>query len=620
MTLVPMTLISAVAWSATPTASSVGTSMDGAKHPASHAFDGLLSTAWAEGDMGDGEGAWLEVRFDRPVDVASVSIWPGWLGGLNRELREKGRPRDVTLTFAVSGGEPVVVQDVVVDPGESGPLRHDIAVQATKARSMRITIDGAYSGGIFSDTYIAEVAVNLVTGDDHPSVGAVHDWAKSDSGKRVEASHRDKVIALFDKITGEQFGDRDSMRTLSDWASDGAPYMRQRVASRVPAGFRLNALRPDKSALEALLKLKDANAIPAIERASLRTTGSVSRDLAARAKMFDAYAELLGGIRRNVAPWGEEGFSPGAFRSLGEPLNLTIDSYGGIYVADVANHRLQRISLDTGVFEDSWGAPEPALTDFWFYKTRPHYAAGSQPSTGPSGFILPVDVALKTSREGDHVFVLDVGAKPDNTSDWGRITHITPDGAVAHVQELPFSASIGPSAGGEGHLMFHKNKLVVVWGNEGAVLSFPDWSVLQRFTLEDGVPSGAVMFKNGKMGLLYGQSMILYSTDGFRHGTIIDTDVLGLGYEDWAVTLDERGKMWAALDTGEIVKFKKPSKVAFRFTLSDYSLPTPRIAVVDDHVFVTSRDKIERGDALEILFKQSEDAPATGGTLDLGEQ
>ena len=190
----------------------------------------------------------------------------------------------------------------------------------------------------------------------------------------------------------------------------------------------------------------------------------------------------------------------------------------------------------------------------------------------------------------------------------------------------PIMASLAGSAGETGEadsfriLADDARNAVVVWGNEGAVLSFPEWSVVERFTLEDGAPSGAVMFKSGKMGLIYGQSMVLYSTDGFRHGTIIDTDDLGVGYEDWGVSMDEKGKLWAVLDTGEIVKFKKPGKVDFQIRLTDYSLPTPRIAVVEDYVFVTSRDKIERGDSQEILYRQEEDAPTTGGTLDLGEE
>src|SRR5688500_17221460 len=88
-------------------ASSEGVGDDGAKYLAAHAFDGLLATGWAEGDAGDGVGAWLELRFDKPVDVASISIYPGFLGGSDREIREYGRPKLITVTLQPVTGEAV---------------------------------------------------------------------------------------------------------------------------------------------------------------------------------------------------------------------------------------------------------------------------------------------------------------------------------------------------------------------------------------------------------------------------------------------------------------------------------------------------------------------------------
>ncbi|MEM6928963.1 MAG: discoidin domain-containing protein, partial [Myxococcota bacterium] len=90
MTMLLLTTLFAFQADAAPRASSSTTDSDGRAHPASHAFDGLLSTAWAEGASGDGAGEWIEVRFAQRIDVTSVSIWPGWLGGRNREIREFG--------------------------------------------------------------------------------------------------------------------------------------------------------------------------------------------------------------------------------------------------------------------------------------------------------------------------------------------------------------------------------------------------------------------------------------------------------------------------------------------------------------------------------------------------
>lgn len=605
----------APAVAATPTASSVGTSMEGTRHTAARAFDGLLSTAWSEGAMGDGEGEWLEIRFDRPVDVASVSVWPGWLGGMNREVREYGRPRTVTLSFGVGRGEPVVKQEVMLDPGAEGPLRHDVLVEVSQARSLRITLDEVYGGGIHSDTFIAEVALNLVAGEPVSQVEAVGSWLSSDAGQRVAAAHHDRAVGLYDKIQAEQFGDRDSLQQLMDWAIDGAPHVRERARSRVPAGFRVAAIQPDETALKALLKVKDANAVSAIERAALRTTGSLSAELARRADMLAAYAEIKGGGARNIPPWGQEGFEKGALRSLGEPLPLAIDSNGGVFVADLGNHRVQRFDLDTGIVDETWGAPEADLTEIWFYKTRDFYASGAAPSTAPGGFVHPVDLSVRRGKDGDSVFVLDLGAEPGHKGSWGRITHIDPAGQIAHTQPLPFDGPISANVSGEGHIVTTKKHVIVLWANEGITYTLPDWEPSETFRLEDGAPEGAVAFGNGKLGLVYGRELVLYSTDGFRHGDVIG-DSLGPGYESWGLTLDERGKLWAALDTGEIVKFKRPGKVDFRFTLGDYSFVEPRIAVLDDHVFVTTRDQILRGDALQLYAEQS--TGESRENLDLG--
>ncbi|MEQ1505121.1 MAG: discoidin domain-containing protein, partial [Myxococcota bacterium] len=235
-------------------ASSESTGTDGVKHLAAHAFDGLLSTGWAEGDLGDGVGAWLEVRFDAPTDVSSVSIYPGWLGGSDREIREYGRPKVVTLSFEVAGGEPVTRQERLLDPGDQGPLRHDVSVDVPKVKAIRIALDEVLTGGLYSDTFIAEVAVNLVGGAPPPAVADVATWLGSDAGQKAAEAQRTTAIGVFEKVTSAEFGDRDGLKALMDWAADGAPYLRDRAA-KVPAGFRVQAIQPDQTSIEALLKL-----------------------------------------------------------------------------------------------------------------------------------------------------------------------------------------------------------------------------------------------------------------------------------------------------------------------------------------------------------------------------
>jgi len=579
---------------AIPRASSEGTGDENVKYVAANAFDGLLSTAWAEGESGDGVGSWLELKFDKPIDIASISLWPGWLGGTDREIREYGRPKMVTITVEVANGPAIVSEERLLDPGGRGPVRHDALIQAKQAKGIRITLDEAYTGGIYSDTFIAEVGINFATGAPHPSVTSVETWHASPAGQKVADAHREKAIALFDRVNGSEFGDSDALHELMDWAADGAPYLRDRARNSVPMGFRVSAILPDKTSVEALLKLKDSNAIPAIERASIRTTGTLSEDLARRARMFDAYRELLGGTNRIAPPWGATGIAKGALQGLGEPLDIAIDDEGRVYVADTGNHRVQLFDIQTGVQQRAWGTPEAGIVEEWFLRKRNAYAAASLPGTQPGQFYCPMDLALIDTPSGQDLLVLDGK---------NRITRLAPTGAIVGTTTI---ATDGPISGGEGHIVVVRGEIVVILGNEGIVLAH-DFTELSRFTITDGVPRSAVALKNGKLALVFGSTIIQYSLDGFRHGDILG-DALGTGFQDWAITLDEDDAMWAILDTGEAVKFKRPGKVEFRVKIAPYSIATPRMAVLDDHLFVTTgEDKILHIDALEVLERGTAD-------------
>jgi hypothetical protein len=573
-----------------PKASSELKDIDGERHPAAAAFDGLLTTAWAEGDSGQGEGAWLEVRLDRPTPVQSVSLWPGSLVKGVRSVRESSRPHTITVSVTVSGSkEPITVEHRVLDPAQKGPMRVDVPIEgAEKATAVRITIDEVYEGGIYSDCYIAEVALNFAVGDKPGAVQRHEDWLASDSGQAALVANREEIVELFDKISAEDFGDRDSMAELMERASDGAPYLRKRVATSVSAGFRMSALPPDLDAVDALLKLKDSNAIPAIERAALRSKGKTARVLKKRAEYFKAYQQMVGGGRRNIAAFGDTGWEIGALQGLGEPLDIEIDGFGGVYLADTANNRVQRFNFQ-GIGEKTWGGAESDVTDDWFGRKRPYYASGSSPGDATGSFRQPVSLTRIPGKLNDTIVALDAA---------GRLSFIGESGQVERVIQMDVSVGdISAGVGGEGHLLFAKKQLVVIWGNEGLLLDV-DGTELSRWPIARGVPTSAVVLPGGKLGLAHGRDLFMYSTEGFEYGEIMG-GVLGEGFEAWDLTVDEDGKLWAVTDTGHATKFKKPGKVDFRVQVSPYSLEVPKIAVFDDLVFVTSEDKILRVDALE---------------------
>lgn len=581
----------ATAAAAGPRASSELRDAEGVRHSAARAFDGLLKTGWAEGADGEGDGSWIELPFGRERQVASVSIWPGNLARGDRSIREHGRPRTVTISLLGGKGEPVTVTEHLADGAVEGAARVDIPITGP-ARGVRVTVDVTYAGGIHSSMFIAEVAVNFAAGEVPPEVERLATWQESASGKRARDADQAEVRGLADAVMAAEFGDRDKLRELMDRAGDGPKYLRSAVVSRVPAGFRVQALPPDLFAVDALLEIKDSNAIPAVELASLRSKGVIARRLGERAEMFRAYQDLLGGGPGNVAAWGRSGFEKGALQSFREPLDIAVDNFGGVYVADVANHRVQRYAIGRGIVEQSWGL-DPDITNVWFHKTRAYYASGSRPGTDPGAFTHPVSLAVFPDKKaGDSVYVLDAKA---------RVTRIGPDGSISGTFELPITDPISPGFGGEGHIVALKKSIVVLWANEGFEYDL-EANELQRFDLADGAATGAVPMKGGKFGLVHGNDLILYSTDGFRHGGVLG-DSLGEGFEWWAATVDERGKLWAVTDKGELIRYKSPGRVDFRVQMVDYSLYVPRLAVFDGIAFVTHEDRIIKVDALELAAR-----------------
>ena len=161
---------------------------------------------------------------------------------------------------------------------------------------------------------------------------------------------------------------------------------------------------------------------------------------------------------------------------------------------------------------------------------------------------------------------------------------------------------ISPGVGGEGYLLHSKGKLVAIWGNEAFVYATSS-EELGTWKIEDGVPNAAETLKNGKLALVFGRDLIQYSVDGFRHGKILDETDLGEGLEDWDISLDEKSKLWVITDTGWAIKYKRPGKIDYKVQVSEVDLIQPRLAVMDDLLFIVERDRVLVADALEIKRK-----------------
>lgn len=575
------------------TASSVLTDAEG-KHGAELAADGLLTTGWGEGASGYGEGAWWELDLGTNTALQSISLWPGNLAKGARSYREYSRPKRIKVY--VDGA----VQGDVINIPDDKMQRVDVPLSVS-GKKIRIEAVEVYEGGVYADLFISEVAVNYVAGDRAKQVDKLLAWKDSKEGQRAYAEYEEKVLAAYDthKADGNEL---DSLKFLVDCAADGPPYLRRRADSLVPDGYRAAALEPDEKAMMAIRKLKNPYAIPGLEMAMTRAVGDAQEELKEIVEIFYAYQDLISGGRRNIKAWGEPGWEKGALRSFGEPLALEIDRFGDVYVADTGNNRVQMYDQG-GISKKQWGA-QPDASNAWLGGDRTWYAAGSAASDAQGAFTNPLDVELIPGKEADGFAVLDgkgrvqiFDAEGNPTIGWPVNVDYSPDAGV----------------GGEGFLAWNAKKevLIAVLGRYGVVYRL-DSEEVGRFKLEDGTPKAMEVGKDGKLYLGYGYDVVAYNgLDGFRYGKVFGQEVLGEGYEDFDITLDEEGKMWVVTDRGWVYKFKKPGKLEWKVrVIEDYDLSHPRAAVSQGMVYLTDRDRIVRRDALQKHL--DEEAEAAG--------
>jgi hypothetical protein len=131
-----------------------------------------------------------------------------------------------------------------------------------------------------------------------------------------------------------------------------------------------------------------------------------------------------------------------------------------------------------------------------------------------------------------------------------------------------------------------------------------------RWKVKDGTPNAVEVGKDGKMYLAFGGDITQYSHDGFRFATVIDKTILGQGFEDVDLTLDEEGRLWALTDTGWVFNFKKPGKLDWKVRVSEVPFVRPRFAVSQGMVFVTDRDRVVKADALQLHTDEIDAAKA----------
>ena len=592
-----LTLAVGTAQAGTPRASSE-LKNDKGHFSARQAFDGLLSTSWAEGDRGSGTDSWLELDLGRTTEIQSVSFWPGDLSRGKKSQREYARPGRVQLYV---DGAPVG-DEVRVDDG----VRRVDVPMGVRGRKLRLVVVASEEGYVFQDMHIAEVAINFVE-DDPSTRSRLLTWLESSAGQRARESWTEQVDAAYSACKSSDFGDPDNFQFLADAVGDGAQFLRPMAQRYVPEGFRAQALQSSKRAQKAVRLLKDPNAVPALELATTRARGDDAVYMKEQVEIFEAYSDLIGGKNFNVGYWGEPGFVLGALQSFGEPLNLETNRFGSVYIADLGNNRIQLFD-ENGKPVRQWG-PAADITNRYFDKSRAWYASGAAAGEESGQWVTPIDIDIIPEKESDGFVGID---------SLGRVQVFDGEGRRLISWKVETRRQPGPGVGGEAYVSWNaKTKSLLTIMEDEAVVYSLESEELARWEVEDGTPNAVEVLKNGKLLMAFGRDIIMYNMDGFRYGTVIGYDQLNEGFEDMDITLDEEGRIWVLTDTGHVHKFKSVKKKEWSLRVIDRPLTHPRMAVNQGIVFIVSDDQIERIDAYQMkIDTEAAEAEAARGAAE----
>lgn len=134
------------------------------------------------------------------------------------------------------------------------------------------------------------------------------------------------------------------------------------------------------------------------------------------------------GVISTVAGTGTPGFSgdggPATKAQFKQPHSIALDGRGGIYVADIGNHRIRRIDLVTGTVETIAGNEKKALP-------KDGMVAKGNPVLGPRALFIDGTTMWVALREGHSVWRIDLNE--------GKWTH------VAGTGKRGFSGDNGPA-------------------------------------------------------------------------------------------------------------------------------------------------------------------------------
>ena len=122
-----------------------------------------------------------------------------------------------------------------------------------------------------------------------------------------------------------------------------------------------------------------------------------------------------------VAGTGKKGFSgdggPAVKATFNVPHSIALDGRGGLYIADIGNHRIRRVDLKTGLVDTVAGTGERVLP-------RDGQMARGKPLLGPRALFIQGNTLWIALREGHSIWQMELGR--------GVLRHVAGTGAKGY--------------------------------------------------------------------------------------------------------------------------------------------------------------------------------------------
>ena len=193
-----------------------------------------------------------------------------------------------------------------------------------------------------------------------------------------------------------------------------------------------------------------------------------------------------------VAGTGRAGFGGDGGQAVeaafNQPHSIALDDEGGLYIADIGNHRIRRVDLETGVVETIAGNGERVLP------VEGQQAAG-RPLLGPRALFVERGTLWIALREGHSIWKMDLAE--------GVLRHVagtgqagyTGDGGPAKRATFNGPKGIAVGADGDVYVVDSGNNAIRVIGHEGVVSTIVGGPAETTLNQPHGVcvgPDGAV--------------------------------------------------------------------------------------------------------------------------------